>query len=250
MSDTQLRPCLSGLPAELILEIALTSCASSQRCYANILSVCRLFYNLCRLPCLSVVPVVLETPHQTKLFAEFLQTNPAAALRIRRLWIIKDFHDIIPQCINLNALACDGHDLLPITSGELFQHKCLCDLTIMGLWDFWSPFVKSRHGRSLCGQLQRLWLLDHLFLRGVEVEWWSSLRELYYWSIERRGACDQFRDEVVLLGALSTLRKFGVIMHSPSPTIFRQLMQVKDPRLQVVSWGKRRELVEWMNMRI
>ncbi|KAF5360777.1 hypothetical protein D9756_004598 [Leucocoprinus leucothites] len=240
MSDdhtNSLGPLLSKLPRELVLEVTLTLCSFSQNSYANILLVCRPLYNLCRLNCLSAVPVVLQTHHQATLFAEYLQATPSAAPRIRRLWIIKDLHNIIPQCTNLYSLACDGHDLVPISSSETFHHTHLNDLTIMGLWDFWSPFLKARHSRTLCGKLQKLWLLDHLFLRGVAMEWWSSLRELYYWSIEGRGGRDQFQDEVDLLKSLPALEKFGVIMHSPSPSVFRQLAQIGDARLGVVAWG-------------
>jgi hypothetical protein len=121
----------------------------------------------------------------------------------------------------------------------------------MGLWDFWAPFVKSKHGRTLCEQLYKLWLLDHLFLRGVENDWWSSLRELYYWSIEGRNITQaQFHDEVILLNALPKLERFGVIMHAPSPHVFQQLRRVGDSRLEIIPWGKRSEIAEWKSQRM
>ncbi|KXN84616.1 hypothetical protein AN958_12297 [Leucoagaricus sp. SymC.cos] len=248
-TTTLLGPYFSRLPIELVLEIAFTTCSSLQSNYATLLLLCRRFFELCRLSCLPFVPVVLETVTQIGQFAEYLDRNQYAAPCIRQLWMVKDYHDILFKCTNLVSLACDGHDLVPIVSADTFRHTALTNLTIMGLWDFWAPFVRARHGRTLCGQLHKLWLLDHLFLRGIETEWLDELRELYYWSIEGRGK-DQFRDEVGLLKGLKRLERFGVIMHCPSSSVFRQLEEIGDRRLEVVEWGKRSEVVEWMGQRV
>ncbi|KAF9447307.1 hypothetical protein P691DRAFT_671796 [Macrolepiota fuliginosa MF-IS2] len=241
---------LPTLPTELVLEIASILCASSQRDYTTLLLVSRTLRDFCRLTYLPVVPIVLTTPQRTAQFAGYLRTDSDIAPRIRRLWITKDDYGIIPQCTNLTTLTCDGNDLIPIISSDIFYHTQLTNLTIMGLWEFWTRFVGAKKGRTLCGQLQKLWLLDHLFLRGIQMEWLSSLKELSYWSVELYGRQDQFKGELETLNALPRLKKLQVYMRSPSPSIFSQLCRINDRRLEVISWGKRSEVAEWIDQSI
>lgn len=250
IDETTLGPYLSRLPTELLLEIAFILCAQSQKNYVILLRVSRTLRDLCKLACLPVVPIVLDTPHRTTQFADYLRTGDQLAPRVRRLWIFRDHCGVISTCTNIVALTCDGHDLIPVTSSDPFRHTQLTDLTIMGLWDFWTPFASSKYGRSLCGQLHRLWLLDHLFLRGIEIEWLTSLRELTYWTIELREDRSQFKRELELLDALPGLARLRVLMRSPSPFVFSQLRQISDRRLEVISWGKRNEVVEWINQSV
>lgn len=240
-----LGPYLSKLPVELLLDISLTLCISSQRDYAALVLVSRTLRDVCRLSCLPVVPVVLETPDKTTQFANYLAADKVVAPLIRRLWIVQDSRGIIPKCTNLVALACDGRDLVHITSCGTFQHTQLVDLTIMGLWNFWSQFLRTKHARVLCSQLEKMWLLDHLFLHGIDLGWLSSLKMLIYWSIELRGSQKQFKKELGLLKALPELRKLQLLMLSPSDSTLSRLGDIGDPRLEVVSWGKRNEKVEW-----
>jgi len=191
--EPPLGPYLSKLPAELLLDISLTLCTSAQKDYTTLILVSRKPREVCRLKCLAVVPVVLKTPEKVTQFANYLAANEDAAALIRRLWILQDHHDIISKCINLVALACDGHDFVQITSRDMFQHTQLVDLTIMGLWNFWAQFLGTEHAQLLCTQLENLWLLDHLSLHGVDLKWLSSLKKLTYSPIELRGGRKQFK---------------------------------------------------------
>lgn len=248
--ENLLGPYLSRLPRELLLEIALILSSSSQGDYAALLLVSRTLHDLCRLTCLPVVPIALETPQKTVQFYNYLAMDDDIAPRVRRLWIIKDQYGILNKCTNITTLACDGHDLIPIISSDEFRHTQLTSLTIMGLWDFWVRFVGAEYGRVLCGQLHSLWLLDHLFLHGIDMEWLPSLKELAYWSIEQRDGRSQFQSEIDLLKRLPTLKRLRILMRSPSWSVFLQLGRIKDRRLEVVSWGKRSEVVEWICQRV
>lgn len=240
-----LGPYLSKLPAELLLNISLNLCISSQRDYTTLVLVSRTLRYLCRLTCLPVVPVVLGTPEKATQFANYLAADEDVAPLIRRLWITQDYHGIISKCTNLVALACDGHNLVQITSCDTFHHTQLVDLTIMGLWNFWVQFLGTKHAQVLCTQLEKMCLLDHLFLHGVKLGWLSSLKKLMYWSIELRGGQKQFKNELGLLDALPELEKLQLLMLSPSNSVFSQLEDINNPRLEVVSWGKRNETMEW-----
>ncbi|EKM79086.1 hypothetical protein AGABI1DRAFT_113707 [Agaricus bisporus var. burnettii JB137-S8] len=243
---SSLGPYLSRLPTELVLEIVITYSSISQKDYASLLLTSRLLYDLCRLTCLPFVPIVLQTSLRTAQFADYLDIDDEIAPRVRRLWIMKDQHSIIPRCTNLTTLACDGHDLIPTISSNDFYHTQLTNLTIMGLWDFWLPFTNAKYGRVLCGQLDKLRLLDHLFLHNVDMKWLASLKELTYWSIEVRGGHSQFNSELSLLDALPTLQKLRILMRNPSSGVYGQLGRIIDRRLEVVAWGKQSEVTEWI----
>lgn len=248
---TLLGPFISRLPTELLLEILLGLCASSQREYATLLLVSRTLRDICRLTCLPVISVVLETPEKAAQFAEYLTADEDVAPLVRRLWIVEGYPGVVSKCTNLVALACEGLDLLQITSCDTFQHRHLVDLTFMGSWRSWVQFWQSKHAQVLCGQLEKLWLLDYLTIQGMKVHWLSALKELIYWSMELLGAgVQQFKKELRLLDVLPELRKLTLIMLSPSHSVFSQVQEIGDPRLEVVSWGERNEVTEWVNRRM
>jgi hypothetical protein len=116
----------------------------------------------------------------------------------------------------------------------------------MGLWDFWVPFTNAKYGPVLCGQLDKLWLLDHLFLHNVDMKWLASLKELMYWSIEVRGGHYQFLSELSLLNALPTLKRLRILMRCPSRRVYGQLGEIIDRRLEIVAWHKQSEVAEWI----
>ncbi|TFK39022.1 hypothetical protein BDQ12DRAFT_682881, partial [Crucibulum laeve] len=156
---------LLDLPTELIFEISSIVCSRSQHDYLSLKLVSRRLHDLISVPCLLVVPVILEDHTTIKSFSNFLQTSPWLPVRIRHLWITlgssRHANYIATVCTNLVSLACSSNVLVFISSDVEFRHTHIRELTLIGEnWPSWTPLICSPYGGHLCGQITHLRLQE------------------------------------------------------------------------------------------
>ncbi|TFK63130.1 hypothetical protein BDN72DRAFT_847967 [Pluteus cervinus] len=155
---------LGHLPLEILLEILLSVCASSQAGYCALTSVSKQLRQLLHQDGLRVVPVTLEEISQLHAFKCFLSAYPGIGQEVRYLWIMDRGYargtgfvePIILACNRVVSLACSTKTLGVICSQPTLEHVHCKELTLVEPWHRWMTLLPHPHTAQFCNQITHL----------------------------------------------------------------------------------------------
>ncbi|KAJ7065901.1 hypothetical protein B0H15DRAFT_1028093 [Mycena belliarum] len=162
----------SNLPVELALPILIYATGCSQSTYRSLLLTNKRISDLIRIEhMLSVVSVILNSPHQMEAFLSYITQHPEVIPDIRALWTISpgSVRRIIPTCVSIinlctdiRSLACHPEVLIQSICSQPFKHKRCISFTMIEFRVTWHTLMSTDEGAQFFNQLEHLHFIGAL----------------------------------------------------------------------------------------